>query len=230
MTASAMGHFTTITIRVLDRDRTYHLRVPQGYDGNRAYPLVFRWHGRGGDGLSGGLEIELSSGNDAIVAGADGLNKTWRADADSLAFFDSMLESIEKHYCVDSSRVFSYGFSAGGYFTNFLACERGNVLRASAAVAGGPSRAGDCRGTAAAWFLHDTDDDTVPIAEGRAALERVLAANRCSAETENVGEGCVRYRGCGANPVIWCQSSGYGHDVRGDFAPARVWKFFQNLH
>lgn len=227
--ATGMGHFASVTIRVLNRNRTYHLRAPNGYDPDRAYPLIFRWHGRGGDGLSGGLDIELSSGNDAIVAGADGFNKTWRGDTDDLAFFDAMLESIEKLYCVDRGRVFSYGFSAGGYFTNLLACERGNVLRASAAIAGGPPRGGNCRGKAAAWFLHDTDDGAVPIAQGRAALQRVLSANGCSASMANADEGCVRYRGCVAEPVMWCQSSGYGHNIRGDFAPARVWKFFQDL-
>lgn len=230
MAAIGTGHFDSTAIRVLDRERTYQLRVPGGYDPDRAYPLIFRWHGRGGDGLSGGLDIERSSGNDAIVVGADGLDKTWSAGADDLAFFDSMLEAIEKRYCIDRGRVYSYGFSAGAYFTNRLACERGDVLRASAAVAGGPAHRGECRGKAAAWFLHDADDDTVPIAQGRAALQRVLAANGCAAETVDRGEGCVSYRGCGAEPVVWCQSSGFGHDVRGDFAPARVWKFFRDLH
>lgn len=226
MAATGTGTFVPMSIRSLGRDRTYHLRVPGTYDPNRAYPLIFRWHGRGGDGLSGGLDIESSAGNDALVAGADGFNKTWGAD--DLALFDGMLEEIETHYCVDRGRIYSYGFSAGGYFTNYLACMRGDVLRASAAVAGGP-RSGECRGNAAAWFLHDADDEAVPIAQGRDALHRVLAANACSASTVNEGEGCVRYQGCDAAPVVWCQSSGFGHDIRGDFAPARVWKFFQEL-
>jgi poly(3-hydroxybutyrate) depolymerase len=224
------GHFERIAVRVRDRDRTYHLRIPGSYDPDRAYPLVFRWHGRGGDGLSGGLDIERSSGNEAIVVAADGLDKSWRAGADDLALFDTMLETIEKHYCVDRGRVYSYGFSAGAYFTNRLACERGDVLRASAAIAGGYAPGGPCTGKVASWFLHDVDDDTVPVTQGRAALQRALAANGCTAETVDRGEGCVSYRGCGAAPVMWCQSYGYGHDIRGDFAPARVWKFFQDLH
>jgi polyhydroxybutyrate depolymerase len=229
--ATSTGSFNAMALAVLGRDRIYHLRIPDKYDVNRAYPVIFRWHGRGGDGMSGGLDIEFSAGNDAFVVGADGLNSTWSqgTNADDLAFFDGMLEAIGKRYCIDRARVFSYGFSAGGYFSNNLACERGDILRASAAVASGPT-GGECRGKAAAWFLHDADDDAVPIAQGRAARDRALAANGCSTETIDEGDGCVRYRGCEAEPVVWCQSSGIGHNIRGDFAPARVWKFFLDLH
>jgi polyhydroxybutyrate depolymerase len=217
-------------IRVLGLIRTYYLRVPGSYDPNRAYPLIFRWHGSGGNGLSGGLGIEFSSGNDAIVVGGDGLNREWNSEADSadLLFFDRMLETIEKRYCVDRDRVFSYGFSSGAYFTNLLACERGEVLRASAAIAGG-LRGVNCRGRVARWFLHDSEDHGVPIAEAMAVRDRALAANGCSKDAVELGEGCVRYKGCEDAPVVWCQSKGFGHNIRGDFAPARVWKFFRNL-
>jgi polyhydroxybutyrate depolymerase len=227
------GHrnFMPMEIRVLDQDRTYHLFVPIWYDPNRAYPLIFTWHGSGGNGLSGGLDIKSRSRNDAIVVAADGLNNNWNSDADSpdLVFFERMLETIENGYCIDRDRIFSYGFSVGGYFTNLLACERGNVLRASAAVAGG--MAGEnCKGKVAAWFLHDENDNAVPIAEGRAARDRALSMNGCSTKTDDEGDGCVRYQGCEADPVVWCESSGIGHNIRGKFAPPRVWKFFQGLH
>jgi len=224
-------NFMTMEIRVLDQVRTYHIFVPIWYDPDRAYPLIFTWHGSGGNGLSGGLDIESSSKNDAIVVAADGLNSSWNSDENSadLVFFDRMLESIENGYCIDRDRVFSYGFSVGGYFTNLLACERGDELRASAAVAGGPAGE-NCNGKVAAWFLHDQDDDAVPIAEGKAARDRALAMNGCSTNTEDEGRSCVRYLGCDAAPVMWCESSGVGHNIRGDFAPPRVWRFFQSLH
>jgi len=223
------GHFTSMKIRVLDQDRTYHLRVPRSYDPNRAYPIIFRWNGSGGNGLSGGLGIEYSSKYNAIVVGADGLNNNWsNTDSIDLLFFDQMLETISKQYCIDRNRVFSYGFSVGGYFTNLLACERGDVLRASAAIAGGLS-GNNCKGKVAAWFLHDQDDNAIPIAEGKAARDRAIAINGCSTNTVDEGNGCVRYQGCNAAPVVWCESKGIGHNIRGDFAPVQVWKFFQYL-
>lgn len=248
------GDFVPVKVRILDKDRTYHLRIPSTYDPNRAYPLVFRWHGYGGTGTGGGLDIEYSSGNDAIVVGPDGINKYWsvKTDAANLQFFDRMLETIESQYCIDRSRIFSYGYSAGSFFSNFLACERGDILRANAVIAGGLrggnrkgrvatwlldtmdasgaiSGSDNCKGRVATWFLHDQDDESVPIVKGKAARERALAINGCSTKTLDEGDGCVRYQGCEAAPVVWCETKGIGHNIRGDFAPPRVWKFFQQL-
>ena len=225
------GDFLTKHIHVLNQERTYHLRIPSSYDHNRAYPVIFRWHGAGGDGLSGGLGIEYSAGEDAIIVSADGLDKYWRYNNDSidLQLFDSLLETISNQYCIDSSRIFSVGFSVGGSFSNFLACVRGDVLRASAAIAGG--LAGEqCKGKVASWFLHDVDDDAVPIAKGKAVRDRALAINGCTTNTVDEGNGCVRYQGCDTAPVVWCESKGFGHNTRGDYAPAQVWTFFQSMH
>lgn len=103
------GDFTLLKVHVLDQNRSYHLRIPSTYDPNRAYPLIFRWHGWGGDGLSGGLGIEYFAENNAIVVGADGLNHGWNTDTASvdLRFFDLMLETIENKYCIDRDRVFT---------------------------------------------------------------------------------------------------------------------------
>lgn len=224
------GKFKPMTISVLNQDRKYYLRLPRGYDPDHPYPLIFRWHGSGGDGLSGGLNIEHSAGYDAIIVSADGLDKYWRIEADSidLPMFDSMLETISAQYCIDRHRVFSYGFSIGGLFSNLLACERGDVLRASAAVASGPA-GNNCKGQVATWLLHDQNDDAIPITMGLAARERALAINGCSTDTVDEGDGCVRYQGCDTAPVVWCESKGIGHNIRGKFAPAQVWKFFQSL-
>jgi polyhydroxybutyrate depolymerase len=225
------GKFVSIKTQILDQERKYHLRLPRFYDSNRAYPLIFRWHGAGGNGLSGGLGIEFSASDSAIIVSADGLNNFWQIYADSvdLHFFDSMLESISNQYCVNRNRVFSFGFSAGGTFSNLLVCERSDVLRASAAIASGITT-NACKGKVATWLLHDRNDDAVLIAEGEAARERAIAINGCSTKTIDTGNGCVRYDGCDTTPVVWCESKGFGHSIRGDFAPAKVWEFFQALH
>jgi polyhydroxybutyrate depolymerase len=235
-------------IRILEQDRIYRLRVPNTYDSNRAYPIVFRWHGAGGSGESGGLGIEFSAGNDAIVVAADGLNNGWSGHSDStdllldanyadylfssdpvdLIFFDRMLDTIEKRYCIDRERIFSYGFSAGASFSNLLACERGHVLRANATIAGW-RRGGNCKGKVANWFLHDIDDKVVSIEKGKAARDRVLTINGCLATPVIDSLVCVQYEGCSMAPVIWCETKGFGHNIRSDFAPEVVWRFFQSL-
>jgi polyhydroxybutyrate depolymerase len=228
------GAFATNTIQVGGTSRTYHLRVPANYSATRAYPLITRWHGSGGDGLSGGLDIQYAAGDNAIIVGADGVNKTWSSSTTNnkdLALFDAMIDEVGKKYCIDPTRIFSYGFSAGGGFTNLLGCVRGDIIRGTAAIASFKSfQDGECKGPVAGWFLHDSNDLVVLIANGKAARDRLITANGCSTTTTNVGDGCVQYQGCAtADPVVWCETSGYGHNIRGDFAPAKVWSFFEAL-
>jgi len=226
MAATGTGSFETMTVKMGDRDRTYHLWLPKTYDPRIGYPVVFRWHGRGGDGLSGGLGIEAVAGADAIIVGADGWRGNWSSR--DVVFFDRMLEDIEERYCVDRRRIFSYGFSAGAILTNLLVCDRGDVLRGAASIAGA-ARGSNCHGHVAHWFLLDEGDEAVPISLAEAVRDSAINANRCSMTAVNDGEGCVRYAGCEKAPVVWCRTQGFGHDIRGDFAPARVWKFFQSL-
>src|SRR5690606_24862323 len=142
----ASGEFEQRELEVERETRIFHLLVPDSYDPDRAYPLVFRFHGSGGDGLSGGLGIEFSSREDAIIVAPNGLNNSWspRNHDTDVAFFDAMLETIADEYCIDLGRVYSYGFSAGGSFTNLLGCVRGNALRATASIASA-YREGSCQ-------------------------------------------------------------------------------------
>jgi len=224
------GEFETRTIAIDDVERTFHVLVPESYDPEHPYPIVFRWHGTGGDGLSGGLGIEFSSDEEAIIVGANGLDEEWSNanQANDLALFDTMLDELSFEYCIDRDRVFSYGFSAGAGFTNLLACVRGDVVRANAAIAGF-HRGTNCVGSPAAWMLHDEDDRTVLIEYGLDVLERRLAINGCTDQTvPEANASCVRYEGC-AEPVVWCQSSGLGHTIQGSFAPPLVWDFFSEF-
>jgi polyhydroxybutyrate depolymerase len=227
------GDFERRSVRAGNRDRTYHVRVPTSYQASRAYPLIFRWHGSGGDGLSGGLGIEYAAGDDAIVVGADGLNERWDAasEADDLALFDVMYQQLAQEYCIDLKRVFSYGFSAGGGMTNMLSCKRGDKLRASAAIAGYVWGAqSSCGPAVAAWFLHDRDDEAVTIEMGREGRARALDRNECGSTTLPAANGCVSYDGCKPGyPVIWCETQGVGHNIAGETAPAQVWAFFDAL-
>lgn len=231
MAATSDGEFEEVSVRVGSTDRSYQIRLPDSYDASRAYALIFRFHGYGGDGLSGGLGIEGPAGDDAIIVGPDGLNQGWSngSEAGDLAFFDAMYEAISERYCVDRARVFAYGFSMGGGFTNLLGCRRADVLRATAAIAGFDRGTGSCARPVAAWFQHDQNDDSVPIAQGRSARDRVVARAHCSANSTPAGS-CVSYQGCDPGyPVVFCETTGKGHNIAGDTAPQAVWDFFRAL-
>lgn len=229
--SSGIGSFTEKTIQVGDGERTYHVFVPEDYDPERAYPVVFRFHGSGGDGLSGGLGIEDAASSEALIVAPDGRNSTWSWwSGTDLALFDALVTEVGENYCVDQGRLFAYGFSAGAGFTEYLSCKRGDVLRGIGAIASYDTGTGECQGPVAAWLLHDASDEPAPIAGGEGARDRHLEQNGCSMETEPAGSDCVRYLDCDEGyPVVWCETSDKGHDIRGDYAPGEVWKFFSSL-
>jgi poly(3-hydroxybutyrate) depolymerase len=229
--AQAGGSFVREQLAVRDRTRSYHVRLPDGYRSARPYPLVFRFHGYSGDGLSGGLAIERAAGKDAIVVGPDGLGKNWTraSEAEDLRFFDALLGDLSRRYCVDLARIYAYGFSAGGGFSNLLGCRRADQLRAIAVIAGFDRGQEGCGGAVAAWFQHDYADPKIPIGDGEHARDRMRARNHCAGDSRSEGD-CVRYHGCSA-PVVWCATRGHGggHEIDGERAPARVWAFFRGL-
>jgi polyhydroxybutyrate depolymerase len=211
--------------------REYFLWVPRTYDPRRPYPVIFRWHGSGGNGTSGGLEIEAAAAEDAVIVSPSGLGGQWSLDPNGpdVALFDTLLARLGGELCLDGKRVFSYGFSLGGFFTNLLACVRSSVVRGAAPVEGAPAGS-NCGGRVAAWIVHGTPDTAVRVASGIAARDRYRQLNGCSATaTPDPPAPCVRYQGCAAGyPVVWCQTDS-PHDPQGRFSAPGAWSFFRSL-
>jgi len=226
------------TLTVAGTERTFVLSVPTGYDASTSLPLVFAWHGLGGDGAMARMyfRIENESGGGAIFAYPDGLpNDSGQAAWDlsdtggDVAYFDALLTALSAEYCVDATRVFSTGHSFGGFFTNRLGCSRASVLLAVAPVAGGPPFGGPgatCTPAVAAWIAHGDNDETVDFSMGEDARDTYLAANACGTTTVAAEPSpCVAYEGCAAGrPVHWCVHQD-GHNWP-SFAAAGIWSFF----
>jgi poly(3-hydroxybutyrate) depolymerase len=231
-TATGTSSYVRASINVAGTDREYFLWVPRTYMPNQAYPVIFRWHGSTGNGLSGGLEIEASSRESALIASPSGIGGNWSLSANGVdvQLFDTLLADLESRFCIDTGRVFSYGFSAGGGMTNLLGCVRGNVVRAIAPVEGVLPTSTGCRGPVAGWITHSPDDTVVDISMGRAARDLLLSLDGCGATTMPVSPTpCVRYQGCQTGyPVDFCQTSGQ-HDPQGSFTGPGAWSFFNSL-
>jgi hypothetical protein len=111
---------------------------------------------------------------------------------------------------------------------------RGDKIRAAGSVAGGTAGGqGSCIGQVARIFVHDLDDNENLISGSEEERDRLLEVNNCDAAIPPVAEDpapCVRYQGCDPGfPVIWCATSGQGHDRQDDFAPAAFWGLFTEL-
>jgi polyhydroxybutyrate depolymerase len=211
--------------------RRYQLFVPTAYDPAVPTRLIFVFHGLGGDGtqIRSYFGFEAQAAGQALFVYPDGLPRqggrtAW--DVEDLLFFDAMLAEISSTYCVDTARVFATGHSFGGYMTNQVGCERGEVVRAIAPVSGG-ILGGACGGPVAAWIAHGDNDDTVPQSQGITARDHWLVANACgTTSSPTTPAPCVSYEGCSeGNPTVWCSFAG-GHYPLPAFIKQGIWDFF----
>ena len=221
--------------------RRFILSMPDDYDPDRAYPLVFGFHGRGSNAeqFVGYNGVESAAADQAIFVYPEGVPQAaqggvtgWELTPNGadMQFFDALLTELSANLCIDPERVFATGHSHGGFFSNALGCARGDVLRAIGPVAaGGPGAA--CEGQVAAWMAHNPDDNVVPIALGKIVRDQWLQANHCSEETMPVEPApCVQYVGCDAGyEVVWCEHDetlGIGPHTWPGFAGDAIWAFF----
>jgi poly(3-hydroxybutyrate) depolymerase len=200
-------------------------------------PLVFAWHGLGGSGQLARryFAIEQAAAGAALFVYPDALplamfgNRTgWdlRPEGRDLPFFDALLDEVGKSSCVDLARVFSTGHSFGGYMTNTLGCQRSQVLRAIAPVAGGIGGGGCMPPALPAWIAHASNDGVVPFAQGEGARDVWTHAAGCAATSHPTDPSpCVSFDGCRADaPVTWCVHT--GNHAWPPFAGEAIWRFF----
>ncbi|HEU5072687.1 MAG TPA: PHB depolymerase family esterase, partial [Polyangiaceae bacterium] len=176
------------TVDVAGVTRSYVLHVPESYDGTTPVPLVFDFHGLGGNGMqqassSGYRQVADREG--FLIAFPDGTENAWNIgqcctnskEIDDVTFTRAMLESIASDGCVDLARVYVTGFSNGGGMAYLLACEAADVIAAAAPAAFdmldpedpvcSPSR------PIAVLSSRGTNDTAVPYGGGRGSGNRV---------------------------------------------------------
>ena len=97
-----------------------------------------------------------------------------KVDTDDFAFAQALLDYAETHLCVDMSRVYSTGFSTGGFHSYALGCSMTNQFAGIAPIAGSVGRNffSDCVNGPPISVLsfHSKDDGTVPY-DGNALWE-----------------------------------------------------------
>jgi poly(3-hydroxybutyrate) depolymerase len=225
----------THTIQSSGQNRSYILRVPASYDDNHPYRLVFGFHwvgGTAGDVDSGGTDgynwsyyglrrLADADGNGTIFVAPQGINNGWaNSGGQDVTFVDDMLQQLEGGLCVDTTQIFSSGFSYGGAMTYALACARPTVFRA-VAVYSGANLSGCSGGTQPVAYigLHGIRDNVLPIASGRALRDTFVRNNGCTAQNPpepaygSLTHIVTAYSGCRTGyPVVWAAFDGAGHD------------------
>ncbi len=241
------------------QNRSYILRVPANYDSGHPYRLIFGFHWVGGtanDVDSGGTDgynwsyyglrrLADNANNSTIFVAPQGINNGWgNSGGQDVTFVDDMIRQIEAGLCVDTTQIFSSGFSYGGAMTYALACARPAVFRA-VAVYSGANLSGCSGGTQPVAYmgLHGIRDNVLSISSGRQLRDTFVRNNGCAPQNPpepaygSLTHIVTAYSGCRAGyPVVWAAFDGAGHDpgpIDGctcdgwrTWTSGEVWKFF----
>lgn len=231
--------------------RTIRIDIPENYDNTMPYRLVFGMHCM--NGWAGGVQQEgyygmkpLDTEKTTIFVAPEGNGNQAPWNQDDYILFDELLADLQSNLCIDSSRVFSAGFSYGSMFTNGLSRNHQHVLRGVAAYETAEINiwVPEHSGKSIAWMgVVAMQDDLCTPALGRAARNTALKHNGPNFSDAS-GEEAEEYKGFGPHicydyktvderfPVKWCTQNGghiWDHKDPGQtqsWVPQVTWDFF----
>ena len=132
--------------------RSYLLYIPSSYNSESECPLVYNFHGFGGQINSyisyADLRSEAESANFILVypqgsnlngdphwnaAPVGGDNKS---NTDDFGFIEALNSHLVSNYSIDPSKIFACGYSNGGMMAYGLACYKQQIFSAVASISG----------------------------------------------------------------------------------------------
>jgi len=232
-------------------NRQYFLETPDDYDSAFAYRVVFMFHWNYGsinaivnppdadrntdrpfygmgDLTDGKTIFVVPQGLTAAGGGAGWPNPNNR-DVD---FTDAMLDAISSDLCIDTSRVFTTGFSYGAGMSVALACVRPDKFRAAIVYEPGfisGVNAGQCTTPIAFFQSHGVDDQVLNYQTGLSVLNTFTAMNGCTAppppNPPQNGHTCISYENCSV-PTRFCnfgagEGNPFNTGLRGHYPTAK---------
>ena len=134
--------------------RFFNVRLPSSYDPSNSYPLVFVFHGGGGNGknIEDTTDFTKKGDDEKFIVvypyGTGRLNKillTWNCgfccgyalenDIDDVGFIRALYEHLENEYSIDPNMVYATGISNGGIMSYLVGAELSDIFAAIAPVA-----------------------------------------------------------------------------------------------
>ena len=131
-------------------DRSYHVRVPDDWDGVTPMPVLLHFHGWMRTGALPVKHQRISGATrrrGVLLLAPNGRGRNWdfrRRDTDDVAFAAAVIEAAARQYPIDRSRIYVSGYSYGSAMAWRYVCENGNGVAALVAVAGSLRQSEDC--------------------------------------------------------------------------------------
>ena len=137
------GIITGLQTKTLTHDnvnRNYLVYIPDSYDSEIDYPLMFVFHGFGGIAtqfINTADMRDLAESKNFIVVYPQGLDLAgtgshWncsnpsadnKSDVDDIGFIENLIDQLIVDYpVIDNKRIYAAGYSNGGFMSYYLAC------------------------------------------------------------------------------------------------------------
>lgn len=155
-------------------DRSYHVKVPDDWDGVTPMPVMLHFHGWARQGTLIVKHSRISGATrkrGVLLLAPNGRSKTWdfwRPGSDDTDFAAAVIEDAAKTYPIDRSRIFISGYSFGSAMAWRYVCENGADVAALFAVAGSLNQDETCEtAPAEVRHVHGTSDTVMDFPMGR---------------------------------------------------------------
>ena len=123
-------------------ERSYHILVPDNWDGTSPLPTMLYFHGWGRQGLVpinhkhvGGATRK----HGVLLIAPNGLGKSWdfwRPGSRDTVFAKQVLADAAKRYPIDTSKILASGYSWGASMAWRFACEAGTQISTLLSISG----------------------------------------------------------------------------------------------
>lgn len=131
-------------------DRSYHVKEPDGWDGQSPLPVLLHFHGWARQGSLIVKHQRISGATrrrGVLLVAPNGLGRSWdfwHAGTADVDFARAVLEDVKTRYPVDENRIYVSGYSWGSNMAWRFVCEDGADIAALLAISGTLDQSEQC--------------------------------------------------------------------------------------
>lgn len=209
-------------------ERSYRLHVPMGYTG-KALPVVFVFHGSNASASVIERETSFNARADSLgffVVYPEGEHRAWNIgecchyaflkNVNEAAFVDHIIGQLRDDFRVDTTRIYSTGYSDGATLSYVLACQMPGRLAAVAGVSGtlfAPEPRCALPVPVSVMVVHGTADQSIPYGGRPGGSPRSRRNEHFNHSASDVTAFFARRDGCDGAP----EAVRHGNVVREHF-------------
>jgi predicted esterase len=243
----AINKSGSYTIKSSGKNRTFMVKFPSSYDKANPYRLIFAMHCMGAsaqdmygnnarsDGAYNWYRLGNLATNVIFVALQGNSDGTWNGQEDH-TFFEDVLKCMKDTLCIDTTRVFSVGFSFGAMFTYSLSLSHQDQLRAVVCFApydGVIWLPTNSHKPIAFMQTTGMSDNTCGWSGAKGCATKHATDNGCNDPTTiptSSGQYLVHdFKGCGEKYPVKVVTFGGGHTAGESWMPQMAWDFIKQF-